>query len=55
MIDTLLRRMGVRPVSVSKYCLAVAALRDLPANRWHPILHRYLAHRPAPRRSLVVG
>ncbi|MEV0622376.1 polyphosphate polymerase domain-containing protein [Nonomuraea sp. NPDC050404] len=50
LIDRLLRGMGVRPVSVSKYCLAVAALRDLPANRWHPVLHRYLQHRPAPRR-----
>ncbi len=55
MVDTLLRRLGVRPVNVSKYCLAVAALRDLPANRWHPVLHRYLPHRPAPRQPLVVG
>ncbi|GAA3672646.1 polyphosphate polymerase domain-containing protein [Nonomuraea antimicrobica] len=52
LVDTVLRRMGVRPVSVSKYCLGVAALHDLPANRWHPVLHRYLAHRPsAPRRA----
>ncbi|MEV4469149.1 polyphosphate polymerase domain-containing protein [Nonomuraea sp. NPDC049504] len=40
--DKVLRGLGVRPVSVSKYCLAVAALRAQPANRWHPILHRYL-------------
>ncbi|MFB4278988.1 MULTISPECIES: polyphosphate polymerase domain-containing protein [unclassified Nonomuraea] len=49
-IDKVLRGLGVRPVTVSKYCLAVAALRDLPANRWHPVLHRYLTHRPSPRR-----
>jgi hypothetical protein len=29
-------------VSVSKYCLAVAALHGRPANRWRPILDRYL-------------
>ncbi|MBF8191898.1 polyphosphate polymerase domain-containing protein [Nonomuraea sp. K274] len=41
-VDKVLRGLGVRPVSVSKYCIAVAALRDLPANRWHPVLRRYL-------------
>ncbi|MGN9838365.1 polyphosphate polymerase domain-containing protein [Nonomuraea sp. H19] len=41
-VDRVLRRMGVRPVTVSKYCVAVAALRDCPANRWHPVLQRYL-------------
>ncbi|TMR91821.1 polyphosphate polymerase domain-containing protein [Nonomuraea basaltis] len=45
MVDRVLWGMGVRPVSVSKYCLAVAALRDCPANRWRPVLHRYLAPR----------
>ncbi|MEV0824052.1 polyphosphate polymerase domain-containing protein [Nonomuraea rubra] len=49
LIDKVLRGMGVRPVSVSKYCLAVAALRELPANRWHPVLRRYLVHRPGRR------
>ncbi|HEX4813864.1 MAG TPA: polyphosphate polymerase domain-containing protein [Nonomuraea sp.] len=44
--DRLLRAMGVRPVSVSKYCLAVAALRSCPANRWHPVLNRYLPPPP---------
>ncbi|UBU14971.1 polyphosphate polymerase domain-containing protein [Nonomuraea gerenzanensis] len=43
-VDKVLRGLGVRPVSVSKYCLAVAALRELPANRWHPVLQRYLTH-----------
>lgn len=46
MVDRVLRGMGVRPVSVSKYCLAVAALRDRPANRWHPVLQRYLGSAP---------
>ncbi|GAA2205883.1 VTC domain-containing protein [Nonomuraea monospora] len=55
LVDKVLRGLGARPVSVSKYCLAVAALRDLPANRWHPVLQRYLTHRPAPRRSGVRG
>ncbi|MFD0467042.1 hypothetical protein ACFQ0B_00995 [Nonomuraea thailandensis] len=55
LIDKVLRGLGVRPVSVSKYCLAVAALRELPANRWHPVLQRYLAHRPGPRRPVARG
>jgi hypothetical protein len=46
LVDKVLRGLGVRPVTVSKYCLAVAALRHLPANRWHPVLQRYLVHRP---------
>jgi hypothetical protein len=44
-VDRVLRDMGVRPVSVSKYCLAVAALRDCPANRWQRVLRRYLEPR----------
>lgn len=44
--DRLLHRYGVRDLSVSKYCAGVALLRDLPANRWHRAVHRYL--RPAP-------
>ncbi|MEV0390579.1 polyphosphate polymerase domain-containing protein [Nonomuraea sp. NPDC050643] len=48
-VDKVLRRLGVRPVNVSKYCLAVAALHALPANRWHPVLQRYLTHQPTPR------
>ncbi|NUP67002.1 MAG: polyphosphate polymerase domain-containing protein [Nonomuraea sp.] len=39
--DRVLRGLGVRPVSVSKYCLAVAALRGVPANRWHPVIRGY--------------
>jgi hypothetical protein len=44
-VDRVLRDMGVRPVSVSKYCLAVAALRDCPANRWQRVLRCYLEPR----------
>ncbi|AQZ66378.1 unnamed protein product [[Actinomadura] parvosata subsp. kistnae] len=49
LVDKVLRGLGVRPVSVSKYCLAVAALLEQPANRWQPVLRRYLVHRPSPR------
>lgn len=38
--DRLLRDMGIRPVSVSKYCLGVAVLKQQPANRWHRVLRR---------------
>ncbi|WP_345575425.1 polyphosphate polymerase domain-containing protein [Nonomuraea rosea] len=46
MVDKVLRGLGVRPVSVSKYCLAVAALRELRANRWRPVLQCYLMPQP---------
>ncbi len=46
--DRILRRLGVRPVSVSKYCLGVAALHGVTANRWQPVLRRYF---PARHRS----
>ena len=40
--DHILRRFGVRPVSVSKYCVGVAALHpELPSNPWHRTLRRY--------------
>ncbi|MEV4393759.1 polyphosphate polymerase domain-containing protein [Nonomuraea sp. NPDC049607] len=42
-VDRVLRGLGVRPVSVSKYCLAVAALRGVPANRWQPAMRGYFA------------
>lgn len=48
--ETALARMGVRPLSVSKYCVAVALLHpDLPANPWHRTLIREFAW--APRRG----
>jgi hypothetical protein len=40
--DRLLRELGVRLASVSKYCIGVAALHpELPSNPWHPTLRRY--------------
>ena len=37
--DRILRELGVRPASVSKYCVAVAALHpELPSNPWHQTL-----------------
>ena len=42
--DSILRDLGVRPVSVSKYCVAVAALHpELPSNPWRQTLQRYFA------------
>ncbi|MCP9955237.1 polyphosphate polymerase domain-containing protein [Actinomadura madurae] len=39
--DRLLRRMGARPVRISKYCLAVAVLYPgAVANPWHRVLRR---------------
>ncbi|MFI7638820.1 polyphosphate polymerase domain-containing protein [Nonomuraea sp. NPDC049400] len=53
-VDKVLRGLGAQPVSVSKYCLAVAALRHLPASRWRPVLRRYLVHRPEPEARRLV-
>jgi hypothetical protein len=40
--DRLLRDLGVRPATVSKYCVGVAALHpELPSNPWHQTLRRY--------------
>ena len=40
--DEILRTLGVRPVSVSKYCVGIAALHpELPSNAWHQTLRRY--------------
>jgi len=40
--DRMLRELGVRPVSVSKYCVGVAALHpELPSNPWRRTLRRY--------------
>ncbi|MDQ6739825.1 MAG: hypothetical protein M3021_05515, partial [Actinomycetota bacterium] len=37
--DQALAAMGIRPVSMSKYCLGIALLHpDLPANRWNRLL-----------------
>jgi VTC domain len=40
--DRILRDLGVRPASVSKYCVGIAALHpELPSNPWHQTLRRY--------------
>lgn len=41
-VDRALWRTGHRPVTISKYCTGLAALRpDLPANKWHRVLQRH--------------
>lgn len=46
-IDQLLWDSGVRPVSISKYCVGLAALwPTLPANKWNRTLRRYFGWRP---------
>lgn len=41
-VDRLLWRQGVRPVTISKYCVGLAALNPgLPCNRWHRTLSRH--------------
>ncbi len=45
-VDQLLREHGVRPVSISKYCVGLAALNPaLPSNRWHRVLKHYFGAR----------
>jgi hypothetical protein len=45
--DSLLWRLGQRPVPLSKYCVALALVRpDLPANRWNRELRRYFDWAP---------
>jgi VTC domain len=40
--DEILRELGIRPASVSKYCVGIGALHpDLPSNQWHRTLRRY--------------
>ena len=40
-VDHLLWASGVRPVKISKYGTAMAAMHHLPANKWHRTLDRY--------------
>jgi hypothetical protein len=48
MIDRALWRHGLRPITVSKYCTGLAALRPyLPANKWNRVLRQHLDWRPA--------
>jgi hypothetical protein len=40
--DEIMRTMGIRPASVSKYCVGIAALHpELPSNNWHRTLRRF--------------
>ncbi|WP_245540568.1 polyphosphate polymerase domain-containing protein [Yaniella halotolerans] len=40
--DLALSELGIRPVSMSKYCLGVAALNpELPANKWSRLMKRH--------------
>ena len=46
--DTALRGIGLRPVQMSKYCIAVALLHPgVRANPWHRTLRRYFAPQAA--------
>jgi hypothetical protein len=46
----------VRPASMSKYCVAVAALHpELPSNPWHQILRRYFGPRTVADLSRPAG
>ena len=46
-IDRELRRLGSRPVSLSKYCVGMAVLDpELPANRWNRELRTYFDWSP---------
>lgn len=49
-VDRRLSRLGVRPQTMSKYCLGLAMLRpDLKSNTWHPVLKRHFGwHLPTP-------
>ncbi len=46
--DRLLWQLGVRPATISKYCVGLAALNpSLPSNRWHRTLKRHFGHAAA--------
>ena len=47
-VDRLLWRHGHRPVTISKYCTGLAALRPyLPANKWNRVLRHHFDWIPA--------
>ena len=54
--DRILRELGVRPATVSKYCVGVAALHpELPSNPWHQTLRRYFEPRAVANLSLAAS
>ena len=47
-VDGLLRRLGERPVEISKYCIGVASLGlDIPSNPWRRTLRDHFSPSPA--------
>ncbi len=48
-VDRRLWRAGHRPVSVSKYATGLAAMRDLPGNKWARVLRQHF-HATTPQR-----
>lgn len=51
--DQLLAAMGIRELSISKYCVGIAMLHPyLPANKWHRVLRQHFSwsreQKPAP-------
>lgn len=54
--DTALRTLGLRPVRMSKYCMAVALLNPhLPANRWSRTLRHYYGYDRSPLPRVVTA
>jgi hypothetical protein len=48
LVDRTLHDLGVRPVSISKYCIGVAVTHpEVASNPWHQTLRRYF-HAPVP-------
>jgi VTC domain-containing protein len=48
LVDRTLHDLGVRPVSISKYCIGVAVTHpEVASNPWHQTLRRYF-HPPTP-------
>jgi len=55
-IDRWLWRHGQRPVSISKFCVGVAALRpELPANKWNRTLRRFFERNGPVTRPALSG
>lgn len=54
-MDGALRLLGIRPVSISKYCIGIAlAHPDIAANRWHHLLRRHFTAPQYPDRYTIV-
>ncbi|AIY00993.1 hypothetical protein ART_1394 [Arthrobacter sp. PAMC 25486] len=54
--DRVLAEMGIRELSMSKYCVGIALLHPhLPANRWNRVLRERFAWDRAPSRAGLAG